>query len=267
MKIKHLFFMLLALPMVFVACSETSDDATINPNAELTLTSDKVMQFTAEGGNGTITYTLENVKKGTLPKATTSASWITNITVGENITFTVEANDVSEVRSERIFVSYGDKNFNVFVEQEAAEYVEKFVADKVVGTYLGSTASATYNMNIYLTDLGFTDSGNAIGGATYYRLDLYSAAEPQLDAEGWLTIPAGTYYLDSSSSAADMTLGYSASAYFKLNEDASDYDARAYYDSAELVVTESGMTLTAYVTAVKHIATYNSNKFYVGIAE
>ena len=66
--------MLLALPMVFVACSETSDNATINPNAELTLTSDKVMQFTAEGGNGTITYTLENVKKGTLPKATTSAS-------------------------------------------------------------------------------------------------------------------------------------------------------------------------------------------------
>ena len=267
MKIKHLFYMLLALPLAFVACEETSDDATNYPNAELTLTSDKVMQFTTEGGNGTITYTLENVKKGTLPQATTSASWITNITVGENITFTVEANDVSEVRRDRIFVSSGDKNFNVFIEQEAGEYVEKFVADKMVGSYLGSTASATYNMNIYLTDLGFTDSGKAIGGATYYRLDLYSAAEPQLDAEGWLTIPAGTYYLDGTSSAADMTLGYSASAYYKLNEDASGYDARAYYDSAELVVTESGMTLTAYVTAVKHVATYNSNKFYVGTAE
>ena len=266
MKLNKLFLLLLALPLAFAAC-EPVEPLGPQPDPVLTLTSESSMHFTPEGGQGTITYTLENVKKGTLPQATTSASWITNIAVGENITFTVEANDVSEVRRDRIFVSYGDKNFNVFIEQEAGEYVEKFVADKMVGSYLGGTASATYNMNIYLTDLGFTDSGKAIGGATYYRLDLYSAAEPQLDAEGWLTIPAGTYYLDGTSSAADMTLGYSASAYYKLNEDASGYDARAYYDSAELVVTESGMTLTAYVTAVKHVATYNSNKFHVGTAE
>ena len=248
--------------MAFAACSETADDFS---NAELTLTSERVMEFGAEGGTGTITYTLENARKGALPEVTVSDAWITNVTVGQNITFTVEVEDTGEIRSGRIYVSYGDKNFDVFVKQEAGVYVAKFAADKMVGSYLGSTSRSTYNMNVILTDLGYSESGTAVGGATYYRLDLYSATEPQLDAEGWMTIPAGIYSFDGSSTASEMTIGNALSAYYKLNEDASAYEAREYFDSAELVVTESGLTLRAYVTGTQHIVTYSNNKFFVGL--
>ena len=67
MKMRHLFFMLLALPLAFAACEPTeptndpnnteTPDNPENPTKEpvLTLTSEVSMQFGAEGGEGVIT--------------------------------------------------------------------------------------------------------------------------------------------------------------------------------------------------------------------
>ena len=74
MKLNKLFLLLLALPLAFAAC-ETTPDAPDTPAADpvLTLTSEKSLQYTPEGGNGVITYTLENAVAGTELTATTSA--------------------------------------------------------------------------------------------------------------------------------------------------------------------------------------------------
>ena len=266
MKLNKLFLLLLALPLTFVACEPNEPIETPTDPAVLTLTSENSLQFTPEGGNGTITYTLENAVAGTELTATTTAEWITDITVGETITFVVAANESTQKRNDRILVTYGTENFNVFVKQEGVEPVVNFEAQNFHGVYYGTEYSPNYNMAIYLSDLGFTEQGYVLAGGTYYTLDLFLDNEPAIDAEGFMTVPAGTYTFDGTDSYGDMTIGYAYSSYFKINSDASAYEAQEYYESAELVVTENSVSLVAYVAGVKHIVTYNGTpKFFVGV--
>ena len=266
MKLNKLFLLLLALPLAFVACEPNEINDTPQADPVLTLTSENSLQFTPEGGNGTITYTLENAVAGTELTATTTAEWITDVTVGETITFVVAANESTQKRNDRILVTYGTENFNVFVKQEGVEPVVNFEAQNFLGVYYGTEYSPNYNMAIYLSDLGFTEQGYVMAGATYYTLDLFLDNEPAIDAEGFMTVPAGTYTFDGTDSYGDMTIGYAYSSYFKINSDASAYEAQESYDSAELVVTENSVTLVAYIAGVKHIVTYNgSTKFFVGV--
>ena len=126
MRIKNLLPLLLALPLFIVACEP---DKPVDPTpdkeyaAELTLTSDAEMNFGAEGGDGVITYTAEMVevtREVAEPKveATCEADWVTDLTVAENITFTVTANE-AEARDTKVVVTYGDKSFEVAVKQAA----------------------------------------------------------------------------------------------------------------------------------------------------
>ncbi|MBR5864866.1 MAG: BACON domain-containing protein, partial [Alistipes sp.] len=224
MKLNKLFLLLLALPLAFVACEPNEPIETPTDPAVLTLTSENSLQFTPEGGNGTITYTLENAVAGTELTATTTAEWITDITVGETITFVVAANESTQKRNDRILVTYGTENFNVFVKQEGVEPVVNFEAQNFLGVYYGTEYSPNYNMAIYLSDLGFTEQGYVLAGGTYYTLDLFMDNEPAIDAEGFMTVPAGTYTFDGTDSYGDMTIGYAYSSYFKINSDASAYE-------------------------------------------
>jgi hypothetical protein len=125
MKIKHLFYMLLALPLAFAACDpEPAPEPQPEKEyaAELTLTSDAEMNFAAEGGEGVITYTAKMVEvtRDYIPtvEATCEADWVTINGVAENITFTVAANE-AEARETKINVTYVDKSFDVVVKQDA----------------------------------------------------------------------------------------------------------------------------------------------------
>ena len=265
MKLNKLFLLLLALPLAFVACEPNEPIETPTDPAVLTLTSENSMHYTPEGGQGVITYTLENAVAGTELTATTNAEWITDITVGETITFVVAANETTATRNDRILVSYGTENFNVFVTQEGVEPVIRFEAKTLDGVYYGTKYSPNNNIAIYLSDVGFVNGGYVAPNATYYALDLFMDNEPALQENGWMKIPAGTYTYDGTDSYGDMTIGYSYSEYFKINSDATDYEVKEYFESAELVVTENTITLTAYVAGVKHIATYTGKlEFYVG---
>ena len=77
---KKLFLLLSVCLLAFAACEPTNSktDAKTDANAELTLTSEQLINFDAAGGSGTITYTLENVKEGTLPTAKSGAEWVTD---------------------------------------------------------------------------------------------------------------------------------------------------------------------------------------------
>ena len=265
MKLSKLF-LLMALPLAFAACEPTETPDTPQADPVLTLTSKSSLKFTPEGGNGTITYTLENAVKDTELTATTEAEWITDITIGENITFVVAANEATEERNDRILVTYGEQNFNVFVTQEGFEPVVNFEAECFEGVYYGTQYSPNYNVAIYLSDKGFTEQGYIYAGGTYYTLDLFLDNEPTIDAEGFMTVPAGTYTFDGTDSYGDMTIGYAYSSYFKITEDGSAYETQEYYESAELVVAENSITFTAYIAGVRHNVTYNgAPKFFVGV--
>lgn len=118
---RKLFYLLLALPLVFAAC-ENTEEPTPQPEPEkktvLTLTSKDVMEFKENGGNGFITYTLVNPVEGVELTAECEADWVENLAVGDNIVFAVPANE-GEDRETKIVVAYGDLGFEVTVKQSA----------------------------------------------------------------------------------------------------------------------------------------------------
>ena len=115
MKLKNLLYLLLAAPL-FVACDPVEEQ--LDP--VLTLTSATEMTFTAEGGQGVITYTLENPAEGTKLEASCEAAWVLGLTAGETVTFGVVANE-GDARETKVVVKYGEQSFEVTVKQAAPE--------------------------------------------------------------------------------------------------------------------------------------------------
>jgi hypothetical protein len=121
MKLRNLFYVMLALPLAFAACKETPDVEVKEP--VFTLTSATELSFEAKGGNGEITYKLENPKQGVKVAATCDAEWVAIKGVDGKVTFEVADNDVEEARATKIVVSYEKTSFEVAVNQAAAEPV------------------------------------------------------------------------------------------------------------------------------------------------
>ena len=132
------------------------------------------------------------------------------------------------------------------------------------GEYYGTQYTETYNYYLILSDLGLDENDFAQATGTYYQVDLYSV-ESYVDAEGYVHVPAGTYTFDLNDTCAEWTLGNYYSGYFKINADATAYDAKSGFDSGEAVVTENGITLNVVIGGVNHTVTYNqAPKIYVG---
>ena len=174
MKLKNLFYLMLAVPMVFAACSKSGDQVEPAPEPEvkdpvLTLTSDATMEFEAAGGEGVITYTLENAVEGTNLEATCEADWVLNLTTGETVTFAVAENEAEEARETKVKVAYGELNFEVAVKQAGkqkeapktpefnltSDEVMEFGQDSAIGTITfeivnpvaGATVTAKSNVS------------------------------------------------------------------------------------------------------------------------
>ena len=394
MKIKNLFYLLLALPLAFAACEETPEPTPNQKEAVLTLTSDAVLNFDAEGGEAEITYTLENAVEGTELTATCEAEWV-KVAAGEKVRVTVEANE-GEAREAKVVVAYGDKNFEVAVKQAAKEakaylydevlaYGERvslaeygfpdnyyligfydesgnillgvvligkdgesilqagtytdangglliegcelyvgeteeyffeggngtvvvggdidgytfdieltdaegqnfhFTYEGVVeymdlkgglptedvtmeaihlwGEYYGTELSETYNYYLLLSDLGVDDEGYVCPNGIYYQVDLYGV-EGEVDEEGYIHVPAGTYVFDANDTTAEWTMGNYYSGYAKVNNDGTAYDAQSSFEAGQAVVTENSLVLTVTINGVQHTVTYNgAPKLYVG---
>lgn len=89
--------------------------------SEITLTSPSPVYYKAEGGNGTITFK-KNVEDKVVPTVTCNEGWITDIVAtGQDITYRVVPNTVTEPRSGIIHIECYGKKYQVEVHQEAAE--------------------------------------------------------------------------------------------------------------------------------------------------
>lgn len=135
---KKSLFLLPLVALIAVGCDrpapeEPKDDVT------LTLTTEDSLWFDAEGGEGAIGYTLEGADINQL-KATASVDWITNITIGGTVNYTVEANASEEDRSGVITLECGDVEAKVAVMQYGKEETN-------VGEGL-TTLKSDYNFDI-----------------------------------------------------------------------------------------------------------------------
>ena len=122
---KKLFYLLLALPLAFVACEEPEqgvDDPVKDPVLNVTETT---LNFEAQGGAGVINYSVENAVEGTEVEATCESDWVTDLAVAETITFNVAANEAEEAREATITVAYGELSKSVTVKQAAKEQGEQ----------------------------------------------------------------------------------------------------------------------------------------------
>ena len=205
------------------------------PNPVLTLTSDATMPYTYEGGAGTITYTLEDPKPGVEVTATCAQDWITDITVGDQITFNVAENEENEAREATIAVAYGDLGFDVKVTQEGNPVI-KFVAACLDAQYYGTEYSDYNNYYVILSDNGLDAAGAGLSNSTYFYFDMYSVT-PNSTAD--IVIPNGVYTFDPDDSFTANTFSNLWSRMITTKE--GDNSDVSYYSEGTMTVTSEGI--------------------------
>ncbi len=143
---KKLFYLLFVLPFA-VACGETEPTPDFK-EATLELTSDAVMNFDAEGGEGIITYNLVRGDEmldgmsGHIGQASpvilkTESKWITinkNESLLGSIKFEVAANDTTEERTGVITAKYTTASFSVTINQAAGSATPVIEGWAIVGS-------------------------------------------------------------------------------------------------------------------------------------
>ena len=266
MRLRNLFYLLLALPLAFASCSEepSSTDGGDVMDFTLELTSEATMTFEALGGEGTITYTYDN-PSGVKPEAGSNADWITNFAVGDNtITFTVAANE-GEARSTIIKVVAFHKSFEVTINQNAFEIEGDYClldANHALGVYYGDMYTPGYadNFYLYLSDKGFDEEYYELPNGTYYIFDMYA---PIGDGT---KIPAGTYTIDPNDSGEPWTASLSYSAYYILDDYAEEAIEFDYPASGTICVGEDGSVTAEVVmlnSGIAHRVTYDGGNIEI----
>lgn len=262
---KKLFYLLLCLPLAFAACTEPDTPGVENKEYDLKVTSETILNFEAEGGKGVIAYTLEEKTRFSpvgqpVVEAFCEATWVSELTVAENITFQVAANE-ADARETEIVVTYGEQEVKVAVKQAAKEINNEndevvFEAQILTGEYYGDyyTPDAG-NYYIFFSDYGFSEEGSLLTNSIYYQLDLYGVLYDGEAVNGYIPLPEGTYTLDKNDTMAVGTIGYSYSCYMKTNS--SEIEVEVSFDAAELVVAADGScVLTATIEGKKHKVTF-----------
>ncbi len=223
---KKLFYFLLALPLAFVACSETPEIPQDKPQgATLELTSAETMEFECVGGQGEITFHYDGnnlntngnsqLTPGKRLSIECEADWITVASevdvLASAINFEVAYNETFEPREATIKASIKELTFEVLVKQAAnneingkEEYVEGWAINGTMNNWAKTEATAmTEEGDFYVVkgfELAADDNFNFIldGGVKSYGGN-GQAAEPNYvyEAKSWgsnISISeAGTY--------------------------------------------------------------------------
>lgn len=214
MRIRNLFYLLLALPLVFAAC-ETNDSQTDKPVekvAVLSLTSDIIMEFEAEGGQGEITYTVEWVEVSrTSPvpepevEVTCEADWVTITTADlEKCNFTVAANE-GEARNAKIVVKYATEVAEVAVKQAAKE--EKPEPQPTTFEYelVSAERMSAEDVGYTLYPYDFPIAFSGVEGENGADFAIWLVGQ-----EGDMTLQAGEYSLEAENVIIDFCAVFTA---------------------------------------------------------
>lgn len=193
-----------------------------------TLTATAPMQISAEGGDGSFSYTLTNPKDGVELTVTEDAEWITNAVAAEGtVTYTIAANESEDTREAVITLTYGDLTENVSVSQagkpaeggddDLREYTVTYTVNSSTAVIVSGNApegaSATFQ-NTY----GNNKEQMTAGNSQTYTLSGYkgciiksvtlSMKSNASKGAGTLSLKAGTTDLASISSATNFNKWY-----------------------------------------------------------
>ena len=215
----------------------TQDGATPEIEEPLfTITSQSTIEIPYQGGEGVVTYTIENPVEGESITYECSADWIEEIVVADDIRFTVALNAQQQIRTTEIILSYMGQEQIITVNQEGApesEYIE-FEASYLQGIYYGNEYGSGYNYYIYLSDVGVTGEDGYKDNSITFRLDIYSDTS---SSSGNVVLPEGVYELDYSNSCDPGTF----SSMYSICVFCEDGDISGYYgfESGKVTVTEN----------------------------
>lgn len=252
---KILILMAMAIGVVACETDKPTPDEPNTPTPVLTLTSEGYVWFEAMGGEGVINYTLENPAKDVELKASSSVEWITDITIGDSITYLVAQSDIEEERRGTITVEYGKESFSVSIMQRAMFNVDvTFEAESLNGSsYYGKVESAdSYRYYLMLSTNGVNQSGNLYPDTSYYIFDIYAATGAE---NGVATLPIGEYTFGAEGVAGSIYNGYS-----KFIETSQSGSSSALFTDVRLIVSQEA--IEAYITldnGEKHYVTYSGN--------
>ena len=159
-----LTFVMVLGALLMSACGEPEAEKSV-----LTITSATAI-FEAEGGEGIITFAIQNPVAGMQVIAKCDAEWVDGLTSGDAVIFTVLPNTTGELRSTKITVSYGsDCLTEVGVSQKSASgngggnddngnVIRMGVCES--GYYGNYYSTLSYNYYIVLSESGLDEDGN-----------------------------------------------------------------------------------------------------------
>ena len=301
MKLKNLFYLLLAMPLAFAACNEPVDEP-VNPQpgdetkTKLTLTSDATMDFAAIGGEGVITYTLENAVEGTNLEATCEADWVLNLTADETVTFAVAENEATEARETKVKVAYGELSFEVAVKQAGKQEAPKtpefnltseatmeFGQDSAIGTITyeivnpisGVTVTAKSNQSwvngvavreadnqiVFMVDANTGAAREAKITATYGMLEFKVTVK-----QAEYVAPAPVIIIDSANEEFEAE-GGNGEISFHVNNAVEGVEATATSAAEWLTVTSCTNGIVAYTVAANETESVREGVIIIAYGE
>lgn len=248
MKLNKLFYLLVAVSAIFVACdngnnSEGTGTGTGTGNGstiKLTVT-ETTMDVAFWGGKQTFNYIITGAEEDAKPTVKTNADWISNFVVADDITFDVAVNSNTMTRTAAITVEYGGQSKQVILTQGAAWEVDvEFTSTVINGEYYGTQYAPNPNYYLIMSSTGALGTGQIpIFVDSFYYFDIYS----DTTAGDVVTLPHGVYAFDEYDQGIAYTFGSRYSLFFKTFDDGKYKDS--YFSDGVLIVTEN--RIEAYV--------------------
>ena len=293
MKTRNFLYLLLALPLLFAACDKESTGKHPNKPAEYVIDKELILGVgTPSHTEGYIILVLSDFDKefglvlnlsdvadnrileaGTYSVANNRLDLISTIISynddrgpivfdGGDGVVVVEGDvnnykidiELTDAQKRRYHFTYDGKICKMSPNGELPTEPVNTTAAQLDGYSIQLPEISQYNLYIY--DKSLKDNGHPQANCSYYSVCAFNIPG-DVDADGYVTIPKGTYTFDKDNVGAECSL-YTHPSYTSINEDGTEYHAMVTADDGELVVTADGLTLTATIGGVKHTITYNS---------
>lgn len=119
---RKLFAILSVVALMFAACETTPTPTPNKPIAPIiSVTPSGIVVMPAAGGDVELGYEVINPTEGVKLEATTDSDWITNLVVGEKLTFSVERNHSDQQRIGIVTLRYeGAEDLSIGIQQSEA---------------------------------------------------------------------------------------------------------------------------------------------------
>ena len=281
MRIKNLLFLLLALPLAFVAC-ETPDqpvDEVKNPTVAITVgeatessiaftitsaDAEEVKYLVVESAEGTPTAT-EVLANGTAAEVNAEAGcYVSELKAETEYTIVAAAKNTKAVVKAEAKMTTKKSGDEPEPPTPGDEYDVTFAANEAHIEYYGDQFSPGYNYYVILSDVGVELTENEMSfkeTGIYYLLDLYAADSAENNN---YTVPNGKYKAATSSAAGTFGLGdYGAG--LNIVEGVPTY---YIYADGEVVVSDG--KIEAVITmddGAKHKITFEGSLYFGGNGE